>query len=45
MEKMTWTQPEIKELDVKETAKGTQFKTNPDGMFTDPDGNNWWSMS
>ena len=45
MEKMTWSQPEVKELDVKETAVGTEFKQKTDGQWTDKDGNNWWSMS
>lgn len=45
MEKMSWTQPEVKELDVKETAQGTEFKKVPDGQYTDPAGNNWWSFS
>ena len=45
MEKMSWTQPEVKELDVKETAQGTEFKKVPDDQYADPAGNNWWSFS
>lgn len=45
MEKMTWKQPEIKELDVKETAVGTQYSSTPDAMYQDPNGNLWYSHS
>lgn len=45
MEKLTWTQPKIKELDVKETAKGVAFSPNNDASYVDQNGDKWYSYS